>query len=270
MNQKKERVSVIKLGGSGTIGKNGVEHSAVQDLLANFTPELQAFHHKVFVVGGGTRVREAQDAEAAKNPSVTDKRKDEIGIEILEEHADQLAEIVKGLGYSVATIPRNTEDLHKLIHSLQDEAVVVSGLQPGQSTDTGAIYTAELFRRICESEAWAVILSNVLTIFTADPNHPDYAQTARPIKKANVRRLVEDGVLLSGKDKWKPGMSIPIDPVAVALLCENPIERLYFTKVNNTADVKRFLRQEDTAYGTSLVNEEIETEYHSVTQASEA
>lgn len=254
-NTEKSTVAVIKFGGSATINSEGVNKIELTQLISSLMPELAPFLHKIFVIGGGSRVREQQ----ALRPTATDKEKDEIGIKTLEEHADQLVEVASSLGYSVATVPRNVKQLNDLVPNLQDEVMVVSGLQPGQSTDTGAIYSADRFRQTCNYEAWVVILSNVLTIFTADPRKDQFA---RAIQVANVQRLVSEGVLLKGKDQWKPGMPIPIDPVAVEMLCRNPVERLYFTDARNNSDVQRFLREEPTQDGTTLIGEDIDTVYY--------
>ena len=164
----------------------------------------------------------------------------------------------------MARIPRNADALKRIVLQMQEDALVVSGLQPGQSTDTGAVYTAERFRQDRELEAWVIILSNVLTIFTADPNparNPS-AHLARPIRLANVNRLVEEGVLLKGRSSWKPGMPVTIDPVAVERIAQDPPERLYFTDASNTEDIQAFLRGDRTKNGTTLVAEDIETEYY--------
>jgi len=52
------RVAVIKLGGSATIGPKGVNSREVRGLLQQLQPALDSFQHKVFVIGGGNRVRE--------------------------------------------------------------------------------------------------------------------------------------------------------------------------------------------------------------------
>lgn len=271
-----ERVAVIKLGGSATIGPEGVSKEYVKQLISELYSSLDQYAHVVFVIGGGKRVKDV--IKNLRENGAQEDEQDLAGIDILVEHAQQLQECIfdvlyeLGLREEVESAPTSVANLQEKVQNLRKRFLVVSGLQKGQSTDTNAVLAAEAFEERADKEFQAIILflSNVWHAWTDDPkpeNNP-LAHEARPIRRANIQVLSEQQnargfpVLPRGSENYHPGSPGILDPVAVERLARKPRVGVYYTHADNVDDMKRFLTGQEPEEGTIFVPEEIETEYY--------
>lgn len=273
--QEAPQLLVLKLGGSTFIDSEGVDAKALRDLCQNLAPALLKFDAIFLVIGGGKPAREAQATVEreflAKNTMAhqaeIDLVKNKAGIEVTHRHAHQLREELRGslVGAAhpkniqiVGGIPTSIEEASGLVSQPRNPdditVFVAGGLEAGQSTDAVAATWAELeLTRLRELASSAdsslasavinlVIFSDIEAIYTADPKKD---VQAKAIRMARLDQLI-DGEILGGKP-FKPGMSIPIDPVAVERLrkivdtIDEDAVRLYFGIPSNWKDVISFL-----------------------------
>jgi hypothetical protein len=217
-------------------------------------------------------VRNLQDTAEV---GISDDEKDALARDLLWEHARDLRDLASKIGLNVnEKIPHSLEDLDILVNSLE-QVLVLSYLIPGRSTDMNAVAFLQALlkasgenqeRLAKEHEAVLVILSNVVYMYAnGDPNLAD--SQARPIQSSSIKHLVEDGILVEGKAEWRPGMSAPIDPVAVEALVE--LERqyealtVYFGHGKDFESLTAVLRGETPPRGTILRPNALETVFYS-------
>jgi len=83
--------------------------------------------------------------------------------------------------------------------------------------------------------------------------------------KSSVDTLVREGVLLNNPADFRPGMNVPLDPVAVSRLEVRQKSRkgmpLWLGHMSDVASVRAFLEQENTQRGTQLQPKTTATEY---------
>ncbi|MCD8526852.1 hypothetical protein LRY65_01420 [Candidatus Woesebacteria bacterium] len=194
----RERALVVKFGGSEATDENGVceenLHAWFEAVQVHFPTH---FVHAVFAIGGGQHVRKEQ----ASQGDISDERKDQIGIEVLRGHAEQVQRVLARQGYSVESeIPQSPADAQTILSEQRQFAVALGGLQVGQSTDASAVTAAEIYQDN-GYDASILILSNIWNIFTADPRKDD---SARPISASSLATLVAEGVLLNDPCQFRP------------------------------------------------------------------
>ncbi|MEP7166362.1 MAG: hypothetical protein ABI758_00105 [Candidatus Woesebacteria bacterium] len=253
----KEKACVIKIGGSGATDMNGASKPNLIALLTEIgIPELSKYSRLALGIGGGPRVRALQ---ATKE---TDHEKDMVARDVMWEHAEDLLAVAASLGLvTVPGIPHSPEEMMHIARNQKQPVVAMSWLKDKQSSDTSALMLAmEWQRQGYDTEL--VILSNVLHIFTADPKHDP---EARPISRSSVPLLVKENVLIDDPEKFRPGMNVTIDPVAVSHLVRQENEKLdlMFTGMSNGRNVNAFLSGYEPDMGTVLRPSIEQTVYYS-------
>lgn len=151
----------------------------------------------ILIAGGGKTARKYQSA-AAKVSGLDNEEKDWLGI-----HATRINSHLLRTVFKLWAHPRVVKDYEKDLVDIDfSESVLVgAGWKPGFSTDFDAVLIAEKFG--AES---VVNLSNIENVFTDDPRLNPEAKRYSKISWKDYRSLVPE--------RWDPGMSSPIDPIA--------------------------------------------------------
>lgn len=250
----KERALILKFGGSSATNMEGANTEYLSSFLGGILDLLQAYDRVGVIIGGGPRIRELQKTVE------TNTEKDLIAREALWEHAEQLRKVAEDLGLETfPNIPHSPAEVHLALQEQMEKVIAVSWLNEGQSTDASAVFLAEEWKDQ-GYEAVIVILSNVLHIFTADPkSNPD----AAPIQSSSVSLLVKEGVLLNDPEKFRPGMNVTIDPVAVSHLEKQgkKAPAVFFGDSQDITGVRQFLSGENPETGTVLRPDIRQTSY---------
>ena len=221
---EKQRIAVVKFGGSfATDPETGViKQDYFEDFFRTFASVLLEHYAKIgLIIGGGPRVRRDQRAAG----DISSGAKDRLAKHMMLENAEVLRQLAGSHGLKVASaVPNSPAMAAALARDHTHDVISASWLKEGQSSDTSAVLLLQLFAQELarttdpkDIELLAMILSNVLFICTADPK---LDKNARPISFATFPALIERGVLSKNTDDFRPGMSVPIDPVAVHDLLE--------------------------------------------------
>ncbi|HUY01074.1 MAG TPA: UMP kinase [Candidatus Deferrimicrobium sp.] len=169
---------VIKIGGSLIIDKDGqINVSEIKQIAKNIEILLKEGHDIVIIVGGGVEARKYISAMRALGAS--EGYCDEIGIRVSRVNARLFISALKGLVHPIP--PRTLEETLQAVSTRR--AVVLGGLQPGQSTNGVAALVAEL--------VGANILINVTDvdgIYSADPRNNAKAEK---FDEVSVNQLFE-------------------------------------------------------------------------------
>jgi uridylate kinase len=152
----------------------------------------------VIVTGGGDTARKYQKA-ALKVANVSDEDKDWIGIHATRLNAHLLRTIFKKEADPVVFDKRfHLKDFNR--HSI----IIASGWRPGWSTDYVAIQIAADLK--IDN---IVILTKPDYVYSADPKRD---KNAKPLKEITWKEYIK-----KIPSKWKPGLHLPIDPIASRL-----------------------------------------------------
>jgi len=253
----KEKAVVIKFGGSTATHEYGVNNDYFHEFFGITAAALQQrFSRFAFVIGGGKRVRRVQQTVH------TNREKDQVALQILAEHAQQLSDIALSYGFQMSTsIPSSNKEAQRVFSQDRFQGIALGGLQIGQSTDTVAVTAAELFQNQ-GYDALLLILSNIAYIYTSDPN---IQKNAKPIAQGNIRGLIQEKVLVDDPKKFVPGMNVTIDPVAVSMLKKHWLMNdihIWFGHGMHTQAVLYALQHNGSSYeGTSLTCTPKSTKY---------
>jgi len=100
---------------------------------------------------------------------------------------------------------------------------IVSGWEPGQSSDYEAVYLAKQF-----GAREVINASNIAFAYDKDPRKYKDAKPIREISWREYRKLIPQ--------KWTPGLSTPIDPVAARFAEKSGLR----VKIIKGSDLKNF------------------------------
>lgn len=195
---------VISLGGSVIVPEDvNVEFlKGFKELILEFVDEGYKF---IVLCGGGKTCRNYQDA--AKRLGIFDDDLDWIGISATKLNA----ELVRSL-FGLKSFESDPEKV-KL-----DDIVIMSGWKPGWSTDYDVVVVANRVKADL-----VINITNVDHVYDKDPKKfPD----AKPLKTLTWEKMKD----VSGT-KWRPGLNVPFDPIAV-----RHAERLKVIFVNSDLD----------------------------------
>jgi uridylate kinase len=238
LSERARKALILKLGGSTAVNLAGLNLSYAARLIKDIEqPIFKQYERVVFVVGGGTRAR-----QALIDGGVT------AAIQVTQEHAAQLASVVIQAGLTCwDKVPTSVEKLEEAI-SETDFAVSVGGLEIGQTTDAVGMTATEILDRQ-GYQVSVVILSNVEAIYTADPRK---FSSAKPVKKAPIDWFIQEGILLDNPQAFRDGMSVPLDPVAVSRYKALTKHKLLFTSADDVNGVRHFLTGVGEQSGTVI------------------
>lgn len=152
----------------------------------------------IIVAGGGNVAREYQKS-AARIVKLPDEDKDWLGIHATRLNAHLLRTIFRKEAHPVVF------DSRFKIKNFQGHSIIIaSGWHPGWSTDFVAVQIAVDFK-----------IDKVLIL-----GKPKYVYTHNPQKKKNARPIKKiswEDYLKKIPKKWKPGLHLPVDPIASTL-----------------------------------------------------
>lgn len=209
---------VVSLGGSLIVPEN----IDVQ-FLKNFKKLILEFNNKydfAIYCGGGKLARDYQKA-ASKITKLSNKDKDWLGIYATILNAQMVRIIFKG--YSADELIINP--LKKI---KSKKILIAAGWKPGWSTDLDAVLLARNTK--------ADILINITNVDYLYDKDPKKFSDAKPIKKASFKEIKK----IIAK-KWKPGLNVPFDPVAIRQAEKSKIKIVIIGK--NLGNLRNLLLQ---------------------------
>lgn len=188
---------VLALGGSVAFPQK-IDVSFLAKFRSFILQHIKEGKRFVIVVGGGQITRVYQQA-ASQITDLRDEDKDWLGIHATRLNAHFLRTIFQGQAHPVVFDRRFK---HKGFGRYR--LIIASGWRPGWSTDFVAVQIALDFglKMVC-------ILGKPDYVYTKDP---DKDKDAQPISKVTWQEYLK---LIP--NKWTPGLSAPVDPVAASL-----------------------------------------------------
>jgi len=208
---KIQKTVVIALAGSIIVPKNGIIDS---DFLANFKKIVLKFvsrgYRFVLIVGGGRTARIYQQA-ASEADKCSFYDQDLIGILATQLNA-KLVQVVLG----EKTYQRIVNDPNEVIKT-KKPIIVASGWKPGWSTDYDAMLFAKKFKT-----GEIIDAGNISFVYNEDPKiAKKEGRKVFPIKNIswkNYQKMISQ--------RWVPGLSAPIDPIASRLAQKNKLKAI--------------------------------------------
>ncbi len=203
MDKNTKRI-VIALGGSIICPKE-INTSFLRQFYRSIKKEIKKGYKFIIVTGGGDVARNFQNAALLVN-RVSNKERDWIGIHATYLNAHLLRAIFKK-----EAEPSIFNERFKIKEFDGHSIIIASGWRPGRSTDFVAVQIAQDFE-----------IDKVIIL-----GKPDYVYSKDPVKNEDAVKI-ED---IQWKDylkiipsRWRPGRSMPVDPVAGRLAKKEKLE----------------------------------------------
>ena len=200
------------------------------DALKTMAKALSSFvgegNQLVVVAGGGQNARVYIDA--ARKLGADESTCDLLGISVTRANAE-LFRLALG-GVAVSKIPNMLSELTHLVSS--GKAVVLGGLQPGQSTNAVAALAAEITRA-----DFLVNATDVDGVYTADPKKNPKAKLLRSVSVEKLLSWALAGEIYAGKYEL-------LDPVALKIMQRARIPAR-FVSLGDPSNVTSALRGRD-------------------------
>ncbi len=227
MNVERKPVA-IKLGGSVAF-PDGIDRSFVESFSHLLREETEQGRRCIVVVGGGGVARRYQEALCALGDA-TAEQQDWVGILATKLNAfifhTLLADIAHPLFF----------DARGKIESFEDNAVIIGTVwQPGWSTD---YVTARIAADLAIPQL--LVLGNVSHVYRNFGSE----------KSRALEEIQYDDYLAMISEEWKPGMNVPVDPIAARCARDENLELI----VANGSDLEnvRSLLRGDSYTGTRM------------------
>ena len=208
MNQLENRPKiVIALGGSILLPSlHAHAISAYVPVISEIAVKAQVY----IVVGGGKIAR--QYITLSRSIGTDEAAADEIGIAVTRINASLLISALGDVAYPLVPVTYH----EALSYGFSGRVVVMGGVVPGQTTDAVSAVLAE--------RVGASLLVNVTSvdgIYSADPNDPAYAKTARRYDTITTTKLLE----IVQQGSMRAGSNNVMDLVAVKMIdrCRVPL-----------------------------------------------
>jgi uridylate kinase len=226
---KKQKIFVVSLGGSvvypyGESYNNGLDIQFLRQLREFLLGQAKKGRRFVIVVGGGKSCRIYQKAarevlgEKKNNADL-----DWIGIQATRMNALFVAKILREISFPlVLDHEPGKKEINAFLKS-NKKVLMVSGWEPGWSTDYDAMRCACLF-----GAAEVISASDAHFVCDKDPRKFPDAQPIKDLTWNEYQKLIPA--------KWVPGLSTPVDPVAAKVAKKN---RLIVKKIKGN-DIESF------------------------------
>jgi len=213
---------VLSIGGSLII-PNGGPNTEFLSKLNIFVRRNVSKNRRLFLVaGGGKTARHYIDGGKKVIKKITNEDLDWLGIHSSRLNAHLLRTIFRDLAH-----PRITENYDHRILNLREPVVIGAGWKPGWSTD----YCAVMFAKNYQANL-VINLSNLYWIYDKDPHKFKGAK--------EIQKTTWDFYQTLVGDKWTPGLSAPIDPIAASLAKELKLT-VITTKGDDFRNLQRIL-----------------------------
>ena len=190
---------ILSIGGSLIVPNGGINVDFLTKLNVFVRRNVSKNRRLFLVAGGGTTARHYIDGGKKVIKKITNDDLDWLGIHSSRLNAHLLRTIFRDLAH-----PRITENYDHRILNLREPVMIGAGWKPGWSTD----YCAVMFAKNYNANL-VINLSNLYWIYDKDPNVYHGAKVIEKTTWDFYQTLVGD--------KWTPGLSAPIDPIAAAL-----------------------------------------------------
>ncbi len=195
--EKESKKIVIALGGSVICPKD-INTVYIRQFYQLIKKEIKKGYKFVIVIGGGDVARNFQRAALTIN-RVSNKERDWIGIYATYLNAHLLRAIFKK-----EADPSIFNERFKIKDFNSHSVIIASGWNPGRSTDFVAVQIADDF-----NINKVLILGKPDYVYTKDPSKNDDAVKIEDITWKDYLKIIPS--------RWRPGMSMPVDPVAARL-----------------------------------------------------
>lgn len=190
--------AVVKLGGA--LFRRDTDVAALKEMGSVLASFVEEGNQLVLIAGGGENARIY--ISTARKLGAEESTCDLLGIQITRANAELLRLAIGSTASS--KIPATLSDLPHLVGS--GKAVVMGGLQPGQSTNAVAALAAEITR--------AEILVNgtdVDGVYTEDPKKNPKAKLIRSVDADKLLRWAMGGEVFAGRYEL-------LDPLAIKIM----------------------------------------------------
>lgn len=204
---KKEQIIIVSLGGSvvypyGEKYNNGLDLNFLREFRSFLLKQAKNGRRFVIVVGGGKACRVYQKAARevlGEKKSNTDL--DWIGIQATRMNALFVAKILREISFpQILDHEPGKKEIGAFLKSSK-KVLMVSGWEPGWSTDYDAIQCARIFK-VNE----IISASDAHFVCDKDPRKFEDAKPIKDLTWKEYQKLIPS--------KWAPGLSTPIDPIA--------------------------------------------------------
>ncbi|KKR71241.1 aspartate kinase [Candidatus Roizmanbacteria bacterium RIFCSPLOWO2_01_FULL_40_14] len=189
---------ILSLGGSLIVPNGGIDTSFLKEFNDFIRRHIQISRRFFIITGGGGTCRNYQQAAQAV-VDVPNEDLDWLGI-----HATRLnAHLIRTIFRDIAR-PQIIESYDEIQDIGNYSLIIGSGWKPGWSTDYDTVMMCKFY-----GAKTIVNMSNTDGVYTADPRKDPQA------KRIDRMSWKEYRVMFG--DKWVPGFSSPIDPIAAKL-----------------------------------------------------
>ena len=202
-----DKCIVISLGGSLIVphlsDEGGIDVAFLKKFQALILGEIKRGKRFIIVVGGGKTCRVYQSA-MRKFGHVRDADLDFIGVQSTRLNASLVWTVLRQHAYSEIINDTFSDSQFAKLKKGNALIFIACAGEPGKSTDFGAVKLATTF-----GAKEVINASNVPFVYDKDPKKYKDAKSIREISWSVYRKLIPQ--------KWSPGLSTPIDPVAARL-----------------------------------------------------
>jgi uridylate kinase len=198
---------IIHLGGSIVVphisDQGGINIEFLKRFRLFLKKQLKKDRRFIIVIGGGKTTRVYQKA-ASKITRVSDWDLDWIGLHATRINAHLLRTIFAKEAHPVIIDHDPEQEEVQMLKSSNKKLFFASGWRPGWSTDYIAV---ELARKFGVREV--IIAKDTPFVYDKDPGKYADAKPIEALSWKTYKRLIPQ--------KWSPGLSSPVDPVATRL-----------------------------------------------------
>jgi uridylate kinase len=216
--------AVVKLGGA--LFKRDPDVDALRTMGKTLSGFVGEGNQLVAVAGGGQNARVY--IEAARKLGADESTCDLLGIGLTRANAELLRLSLGGI--AVTKIPSLLTELTQSV--APGRAVVLGGLQPGQSTNAVAALAAEITRA-----DYLVNATDVSGVYTADPKKDPKAKLLRSVSVEKLLNWALAGDVYAGKYEL-------LDPVALKIMQRSRIPTR-FVSLEDPSNITSALRGRD-------------------------
>ena len=216
--------AVVKLGGA--LFKRDPDVDALRTMGKTLSGFVGEGNQLVAVAGGGQNARVY--IEAARKLGADESTCDLLGIRLTRANAELLRLSLGGI--AVTKIPSLLTELTQSV--APGRAVVLGGLQPGQSTNAVAALAAEITRA-----DYLVNATDVSGVYTADPKKDPKAKLLRSVSVEKLLNWALAGDVYAGKYEL-------LDPVALKIMQRSRIPTR-FVSLEDPSNITSALRGRD-------------------------
>lgn len=195
---KPKTLIIISVGGSLIVPNGGIDTSFLSQLNSFIRNQIAVHPDRQFflITGGGATARQYIEAgKAIVGHQLDDDDMDWLGIHSTRLNGHLVRTVFRDIAHPVMI-----KDFD-VIRKINEPVTVAAGWKPGRSSDFVAVQIAEDY-----GASVVINMSNITKAYDKDPAKFADAKPIDHITWSEFRKIVGD--------KWKPGLSMPFDPIA--------------------------------------------------------